>query len=105
MVFHFSDNWLRFWNFQSTLDLSIIPKIAEQYTIQPQLIKDTIILFGVANPALFFITLGLPGLWFILVSILGLNNKNIPKLLIMLGFLWGIGNILTAVAHAFVYIE
>ena len=40
-----------------------------------------------------------------LLLILGktlLNNNLIPKLLIILGFLWGIGNILTAIAHAFI---
>ncbi|RAP31613.1 hypothetical protein DID78_00500 [Candidatus Marinamargulisbacteria bacterium SCGC AG-343-D04] len=90
--------------FQCIIDISIIPKIASQYVTQPQLIKDTIIVLGVANPMLFFISLGLPGVWFISVSVMGFNNKDIPKLLIVLGLLWGVGNILTAIAHAFVYV-
>ena len=47
------------------------------------------------------LTLGLPGIWFIVVSAMALNNKEIPNILIMLGFIWGVGNILTAIAQAF----
>ena len=32
---------------------------------------------------------------------LGLSNKKIPKFLILLGIMWGIGNILTAISQVF----
>ena len=69
------------------------------------MIQQTILSLGVSNPFLFIVSLGLPGIWFIIVSLLGLSNKKIPKLLLILGLLWGFGNILTAIAHSFIIID
>ena len=54
------------------------------------MVKEVIIAFGVANPAIYIASLGLPGLWFIFVSVLAISNKSIPKLLVFLG-LCGVG--------------
>ena len=91
--------------FQNIQDASIIPHLAEQYELGNEALKQSILLFGVSNPFLFIVSLGLPGIWFIVVSAIGLSNANIPNFLILLGFLWGIGNIITAIAHAFVILE
>lgn len=91
--------------FQNIQDASIIPHLAHEYEISNIAIQKTIIALGVSNPFLFIVSLGLPGIWFIVVSYIGYFNKSIPKLLIILGFLWGIGNILTAIAHAFIIIQ
>jgi len=67
-------------------------------------VKEVIIAIGVANPAIYIASLGLPGLWFIFVSVLSISNKSIPKLLVFLGFMWGVGNIVTVFAHVAVII-
>ena len=91
--------------FQNIQDASVIPHLAAQYELGNDALKQSIISFGVSNPFLFIVSLGLPGIWFIVVSVIGLSNSNIPKLLVTLGLLWGVGNILTAIAHAFVILE
>ena len=91
--------------FQNIQDASVIPHLATQYELGNAAIQESIISFGVSNPFLFIVSLGLPGIWFIVVSIIGLSNQNIPKLLVILGFLWGIGNIMTAIAHSLVILE
>ena len=32
------------------------------------------------------------------------DNKNIPRLLVLLGFMWGVGNIVTVFAHVVIII-
>ena len=90
---------------QNIQDLSVIPHLSTQYNQSNALIQETILTFGVASPLIFLISLGLPGIWFLVVSFQGLSNINIPKFLLFLGILWGIGNILTAIAHAIVFIN
>tara|TARA_A100001015_G_C14961383_1_gene701076 strand:- start:773 stop:1486 length:714 start_codon:yes stop_codon:yes gene_type:complete len=91
--------------FQNIQDVSIIPHLAHEYEISNAVLQKTILAIGVSNPFLFIISLGLPGIWFIVISYIGYFNDSIPKLLIILGFLWGFGNILTAIAHAFIIIN
>ncbi|RAP28179.1 hypothetical protein DID76_04685 [Candidatus Marinamargulisbacteria bacterium SCGC AG-414-C22] len=91
--------------FQNIQDASVIPHLALQYDTGNVMLREFIIAIGVANPFVFIVSLGLPGIWFIVVSFLGFTNKSIPRLLIVLGFLWGVGNIMTAIAHAFVIID
>ena len=68
--------------YQSVQDLSMVPYLADQYQAGSPVLKDLIVALGVANPSLYIITLGLPGLWFITVSLLAWNNPDIPKLLL-----------------------
>lgn len=91
--------------FQNIQDASLIPHLAKQYEIGTPLMQQTILTLGIANPFLFIISLGFPGIWFIVVSLIGHSNKHIPTTLIYLGLLWGIGNIVTAVAHALMFIN
>jgi hypothetical protein len=58
------------------------------------------IAFGVADPAIYILSLGLPGIWLIFINIF--FRKQFPLILVFLGLLWGIGNILTVIAHLFV---
>ena len=90
--------------FQSVLDMTMVPYLADQYANGTPIIKQVIIALGVANPAIYIISLGFPGIWFIFVSIMALNNKSIPKLLVFLGFMWGVGNIVTVFAHVVIII-
>ena len=85
--------------YQSIQDVSIIPRLADQYYQTTEFIQSVIITMGIANPALFILSMGLPGIWFIVVSILAWDNPIIPKKLIILGLFWGIGNLITVVAH------
>jgi hypothetical protein len=87
--------------YHSFIDMSFIPNLANQYLTAPTTIRDVIIAFGISNPMLYLVTHGLPGIWFLLVSTIGITNKKIPKFLILLGFLWGIGNLITAFSHIF----
>ena len=68
--------------FQSVLDMTMVPYLADQYAAGSSVVKEVIIAFGVANPAIYIASLGLPGLWFIFVSVLAISNKSIPKLLV-----------------------
>ncbi|MEK9727199.1 MAG: DUF4386 family protein, partial [Candidatus Margulisiibacteriota bacterium] len=90
--------------FQSVLDMTMVPYLAYQYEIGSQVIKEVIIAIGVANPAIYIISLGFPGLWFIFVSLMAFNNKQIPLLLVLLGLMWGVGNLVTVFAHVVVII-
>ena len=90
--------------FQSVEDLSLVPYLADQYEHGGQSIRDVIIALGVANPSIYIASLGLPGIWFIVVSWLARNNPEIPKFLVLLGFMWGIGNIMTVIAHVLIII-
>lgn len=91
--------------FQNIQDISVIPHLANQYEYGSLAIQQTILSLGVSNPVLFIMSLGLPGIWFIVVSLIAFSNTSIPRLLVLLGILWGIGNILTAIAHAFIILE
>ena len=90
--------------FQSVLDMTMVPYLATQYAIGSDVVKEVIIAIGVANPAIYIISLGFPGIWFIFVSVLAADNPNIPKLLVFLGFMWGVGNIVTVFAHVVIII-
>ena len=85
--------------YHSFIDLFEIPNLVKQYLSSPQSLKDVILAFGFSNPLLFCITHGLPGIWFLVVSLIGFTNKQIPKFLLLLGIMWGVGNILTTIAH------
>ncbi len=87
---------------QSVQDMSMIPYLVKQYQHVDVNTQHIIQVLGVTNVAWFILSLGLPGIWFIVVSIKALNNPQIPRLLVLLGLLWGIGNILTVVAHMLV---
>ena len=89
---------------QSVQDLSTVPYLADKYAAGTPTTREVIIALGVANPSIYILSLGLPGIWFILVSWRALDNPGIPKHLLTLGFLWGVGNLLTVVAHVFVII-
>jgi hypothetical protein len=90
---------------QSVQDLSMVPYLADQYAAGTPTVREVIIALGVANPALYILSLGLPGFWFLLVSARAMDNPEIPKHLVILGFLWGVGNLLTVIAHLFVIIR
>lgn len=90
--------------FQSVLDMTMVPYLADQYAMGSSVVKEVIIAIGVANPAIYIISLGFPGLWFIFVSVMAFDNKNIPRLLVFLGFMWGVGNIVTVFAHVVIII-
>ena len=90
--------------FQSVLDMTMVPYLADQYAAGSDVVKEVIIAIGVANPAIYIASLGLPGMWFIFVSLMAINNPNIPKLLVFLGFMWGVGNIVTVFAHVVIII-
>ena len=90
--------------FQSVLDMTMVPYLADQYAMGSDFVKEVIIAIGVANPAIYIISLGFPGLWFIVVSVMALDNKNIPRLLVLLGLMWGVGNLATVVAHVAIII-
>ncbi len=90
--------------FQSVLDMTMVPYLATQYALGSDVVKEVIIALGVANPAIYIISLGFPGIWFVFVSIMAIDNPKIPKLLVFLGFMWGVGNIVTVFAHVVVII-
>jgi len=87
---------------QSVQDLSTVPYLADKYAAGTPIIRETIIALGVANPSIYILSLGLPGFWFLFVSWRAMDNPEIPKHLLALGFLWGAGNLLTVIAHVFV---
>lgn len=89
---------------QSIQDMSMIPYLVEQYQHVDANTQEIIQVLGVTNIAWFVLSLGLPGIWFIVVSLKALNNPRIPRILVLLGLLWGAGNILTVVAHVLVII-
>ena len=59
-----------------------------------------IIAFGVANPAIYMLSLGLPGLWLIFLNIW--MRKEFSLFLVLSGFAWGIGSVVTVIGHLFV---
>lgn len=82
---------------QSLTDATVVPHLAKRYETSTPEVQHVIIAFGVANPAIYALSLGLPGLWFMIVSYS--FRKSFSKLLVFLGMMWGLGNILTVVAH------
>ena len=64
--------------FQSVLDMTMVPYLADQYASGTPLIKQVIIALGVANPAVYIISLGFPGIWFIFVSGVRRRYINMP---------------------------
>jgi hypothetical protein len=91
--------------FQSIMDLSVIPELTKKYLHEPGFIQDIIVTVGISNPKMFILVSGLPGIWFLVVSYLAFSNKNIPNFLIYCGFIWGLGNILTALGYAFSIVQ
>jgi hypothetical protein len=90
--------------FQSVIDMTMVPYLADQYYNGNDLVKHMIIVLGVANPSIYIVSLGFPGMWFMVVSWMAVTNPHIPRPLVMLGFIWGLGNIATVIAHVFVMI-
>ena len=87
---------------QSVLDFSRVPWLVEHYLESPAYIQEIIQTFGVSNVYLFILSLGLPGVWAVAISFRAYNNPDVPKFVVFLGFLWGIGNLVTVFAHVFV---
>lgn len=87
---------------QSIVDATQIPHLALKYNESPPIIQHVIIAFGVANPSIYALSLGIPGIWFILIN--ALLIKKLPKFLVFLGISWGVGSIITVIAHMFVII-
>lgn len=86
---------------QSIEDATQVPHIAKSYEQADQATRVVILAFGVANPAIYSLSLGLTGLWFIVISFIYRNIFSKP--LVFFGVLWGIGNILTVIAHLFIF--
>jgi len=85
---------------QSIEDATQVPHLAKNFDDSSSEVQNVIIAFGVANPAIYTLSLGLPALWFIVMSI---SCRNLfPKVLVLLGILWGIGSLSIVVAHLFV---
>lgn len=87
---------------QSVLDATQIPHLVTQYDKASPIIQHVMIAFGVADPAIYMLSLGVPGVWLIFINFL--HRKTFPLPLVLLGILWGVGSILTVVAHLFVII-
>lgn len=88
--------------FQSVVDATQVPHLAERYEVSSPDVQHVIIAFGVANPAIYVLSLGLPGIWFIAVGFSYM--KQFPKFLTFLNIAWGLGNITTVIAHMAVLI-
>ncbi len=86
--------------FQSILDATQIPHLAAQYEEASPIIKHVMIAFGVADPAIYILSLGLPGIW--LLSLNLFHGKDFSLFLVILGVAWGLGNLITVMAHLFV---
>ena len=63
--FNFSNYRVGVGVFQSVLDMTMVPYLADQYAAGSEVVKEVIIAIGVANPAIYIASLGLPGMWFI----------------------------------------
>lgn len=85
---------------QSILDATRIPHLASEYEHTSSVIQHVIIAFGVSNPAIYMLSLGFPGIWLIFVNLT--MRKEFPPLLVLSGILWGIGCVVTVIAHVFV---
>lgn len=85
---------------QSILDATKIPHLAREYENSSPIIQHVIIAFGVANPAIYMLSLGLPGIWMIFLNFI--MRKNFHPFLTFSGIVWGIGSVITVIAHIFV---
>ena len=88
--------------YQSVVDATQVPHLAERYEVSSPDVQHVIIAFGVANPAIYALSLGLPGIWFIVVGLSYI--RQLPKFLVFLNLAWGVGNITTVIAHMMVLI-
>ena len=90
--------------YQQILDISRIPYLVHHYSLASENVRQVIEVYGVSNVHLFILSMGLPGVWAIAISLKAYTNPQVPRLLAFLGFLWGIGNIFTVIAHVFVFL-
>ncbi|MCP5469224.1 MAG: hypothetical protein H7A36_01805 [Chlamydiales bacterium] len=88
--------------FQSVIDATTVPHLAKEYEMADPAIKHVIIAFGVANPGIYALSLGTPGLWFLINY--AFFARRLPKFLVLLGLLWGAGNVVTVIAHMLVLV-
>ena len=88
--------------YQSILDATQLPHLAAEYAKASESVKHVIIAFGIASPAVYILSMALPGLWFLTLA-MGLK-KELPKFLFYLLLLWGLGNFVTPAAHIFIII-
>lgn len=86
--------------FQSILDAVQIPHLAAQYEASSPMIQHVIIAFGLASPGIYIISLGIPGIWFLFFYLW--FRKEFPLLLVLAAVAWGLGNILTVLAHVLI---
>jgi hypothetical protein len=87
---------------QSVQDIGMIPHLVTEYGRSPEGTRSVIRAIGVTNVAWFALSMGLPGIWFVVVSLRAITNRYIPRILLVFGLLWGVGNLLTVVAHILV---
>lgn len=87
---------------QSVLDATRVPHLSKEYENAPALIQHVIITFGVSNPAIYMLSLGLPGIWLIFVNLW--MRKQLNPILAFSGMAWGVGCLVTVIAHLFVII-
>ena len=85
---------------QSILDATRVPHLAQEYDNASDIIKHVIIAFGVSNPAIYMLSLGLPGIWLIFVNLW--MRKDFSLFLFLAGLAWGIGCVVTVIGHLFV---
>lgn len=85
---------------QSILDATRVPHLAQEYENTSTIIKHVIIAFGVSNPAIYMLSLGLPGIWLIFVNLW--MRKKFPLFLVLSGLAWGIGCVITVIGHLLV---
>lgn len=85
---------------QSVLDATRVPHLAKEYESASAVIKHVIIAFGVSNPAIYMLSLGLPGIWLIFVNLW--MRKDFSLFLVLSGLAWGVGCIVTVIGHLLV---
>lgn len=88
---------------QSVLDATQIPHLALQYEKATPIIQHVMIAFGVSDPAIYMLSLGIPGIWLISANLL--LYREFSLFLALCGILWGLGCIITVVAHLFVIVS
>jgi len=85
---------------QSILDATRVPHLAKEYETASAVIKHVIIAFGVSNPAIYMLSLGLPGIWLIFVNLW--MRKDFSLFLVLSGLAWGVGCVVTVIGHLLV---
>ncbi len=88
--------------YQSILDATQLPHLAAEYARSSESVRHVIIAFGIASPAVYLLSMAIPGLWFLNLAIS--LKKELPKFVFLLLLLWGFGNLITPVAHIFIII-